>query len=100
MNISVLSVEFLTVEVTALTDPTAGSVEFAFTTTGRPGPSDWVAGSWDGDPVETGPYHRARARVLVGPGYRELPLGSVAVWVRTSSAPENIVKVAGSLDVS
>jgi hypothetical protein len=98
MNISSLSVEYLRAEVTATADPTIGSVDFAFTTTGSP--STWVAGSWEGTATQAGDYFRATARVLVGPGHASIPTGSVSVWVRTASSPENVVKVAGTVRVS
>jgi hypothetical protein len=98
MYLSALSVEYVRAEVTATANPTLGTVEFAFTTTGSP--SSWVAGSWEGSAVQSGEYWRATARVLVGPGFVTVPTGSVAVWCRLNASPESVVKVAGSVEVS
>lgn len=99
-HISPLSVEYVRAEVTAVEDPTTASVSFAFTTAGAPSEESWSPGEWEGESVFSGGYHRAVARILVGPGFLELPEGSVSVWVRTSAAPENVVKVAGTVRVS
>jgi hypothetical protein len=98
MHISALSVEYLRAEVTATADPTISTVEFAFTTTGAP--ATWASGSWEGTATQSGSYYRATARVLVGPGFAAIPTGNVSVWVRLNSAPESVVKVAGSVEVS
>lgn len=100
MFLSSLSVEYVRVDVVATIDPTSGTVAFAFTSTGSP--SSWTNGGWEGGATEDAGsgYFTATARILVGPGQATLPTGSVTVWVRTSAAPESVVKVAGVLNVT
>lgn len=83
-----------------LFDPTALTVEFAFTTgSTKPGVDDWTTGSWDGDEPRqpTGEYV---AQVLVGPdGDIELEAGTYTGWVRVTDDPERPVIPYGQLRV-
>lgn len=92
------SVEFLSVEVVAVTDPSAASVDFGVGTSDD-APTSWVAGSWTGAAVlrPDGLYSR-RARVLVGsaPGL-VLAAGRWLLWARVSSSPEAVVRQVGYL---
>ena len=59
------------------TNPTTGSVWFAFTTSGNP--VTWFAGTWESTPLSTGEW---AADVAIGPtGATTLTPGQYTVWV-------------------
>jgi hypothetical protein len=100
VNILASSTEFVRVPVTATVaglsyDPTADTVQMAFTTTGDPGPDDWHSATWE----TVGSV--SHARCLIGPtGGIALPAGTYTVYVRVTDNPEIPVKQAGYLTIS
>lgn len=92
VRLNVLGTEYVTVPITAPTDPTGYGVTFAFPAANEQ-PADWVGGSWDtSDGVQ--------ARCLVGPaGDITLAAGTYDIWVRIAAGVEVILLLAGQLEV-
>lgn len=97
-SFSVLSTRYIkcvvsTMENGIATDPTTGTIEFAFKADGvAPVSGDWKAGSWE---TATTEYI---GRCLVGPsGTVTLTAGSYDVWVRYTKSPEIIIEQIGYL---
>lgn len=74
-------------------DPTTGTVDFAFVLDGiEPTVLDWKVGSWE---TATDEY---LGRCLVGPsGTVTLSAGSYDVWVRFTKSPETVIEKVGYL---
>lgn len=74
-------------------NPTTGTIEFAFLVDGvSPVSGDWKAGSWETTDTEY------LGRCLVGPsGVITLTAGSYDVWVRYTKSPETIIEKVGYL---
>jgi hypothetical protein len=95
---SALSLEYVRYQVTATRngtsyDPTAGTVQFAFTAPGL-NPSSWVTGAWES---ASGNYY---ATCLVGPsGATTLAPGEYQVWMKVSAAPESPVRLVGTITI-
>lgn len=104
LTLSSLSTEYVRVAVSATTsgaavDPTADTVQMAFTAEGvAPVAGDWKTSSWEVD-ATTNPdtYY---ARCLVGPsGTVALSAALFDVWVKISDSPEVPIRKAGSIRV-
>lgn len=101
IKISSLSKEFVKVSVRVVKngvdiDPTADTVEMAFTTGSEPQSGDWKAATWE---TAEGPVYFARC--LVGPGGTiQLTDGSYKVWVKVADSPEVPVRDVGKLVVT
>lgn len=103
VRVSVLSTTYVQCRVSATeagvaSNPTTGTVEFAFVSEAddneSPASSAWVAGSWD---TGTSDYW---AKCLVGPdGAAELPVGSYDVWIKVSKSLETVVDRIGALSI-
>lgn len=94
------SVEYLTVDVLAASDPSSATVDFATSADGNEPTTGWVAGSWTGTATAlTDGTYRRRARVLFGstlnPG-----AGRWLVWVRVNSAPEAVIRQVAYVTVT
>lgn len=102
LTIPSISLEYVYTTVTALSDPTAATVEFNVTAVGTEPTSGWVAGEWDGAATSIGNGRfKATAKVLVGTGSSfALTDGAYWVWVRVNSAPEAPVRRIGELQVT
>lgn len=104
LELSTASTEYLRVPISAReagapVDPTADTVNLAFTTGGTPGEDDWRAGSWETDPTTDPDTHYARC--LIGPaGTGTLAVGQWTIWVRIDDNPEMIVRRVGLLRVT
>lgn len=103
---SALSLEYVAAAITATAagtpvNPTADSVEFAFTTvTAKPVSGDWKTGTWDGTQPRP-PGNAYIAHCLVGPGGTvELPAGRYTMWVRVTDNPERPVIPFGRLHIT
>lgn len=99
--LSSLSTEMVQVPIEARlggstnSDPTKDLVQLAFIAgTGKPGTSDWNAGSWATDP---GPEYLAQCLVGPGPGGVVLQIGTYQIWVKITDNPEIPVLQAGQL---
>jgi len=81
-------------------DPTADTVEMAFTASGNPTSGDWKAATWHTDASDPArPVHYARC--LVGPaGTVTLAPGTYRIWVRVTDTPEVPVLESSRLVVS
>jgi hypothetical protein len=88
---SVLSTQYVQVQVTvrspAAYDPTADTVQFAFTPLTYPvtEPSGWATGSWATFP---GPAYWAQCLVGPGAGGTALSIGTYQGWVKITDNPE------------
>ena len=85
-------------EAGAASNPTSGTVEFAFVAESQdnasPASSAWVSGSWD---TGTNDYW---AKCLVGPdGAAELAVGSYDVWIKVTKSLETVVDKIGVLSI-
>lgn len=90
-RISVLSTQYLTVDVEAPADPTGAAVHIAVVAPETdPEAGDWLVAEWDPD-VTSSPY---RARLLVEPG--DFDPGVYRRWVRATALPE-VPVLPGSL---
>ncbi len=95
---SILTEEYVYVPVTAETDPTDYTVEFAYVAEGtRPAEGDWAAGGWFGTARTTPTGLVAEARHLLVAS--TLTVGTWDVWVRLDGAPESAVKKSGPISV-
>lgn len=101
-TISVLSTEYVNVQVTAelggtSIDPTGLTVQMAFTSPGvGPVSGDWKSATWVANTTTPGHF----AQCLVGPsGGASLAAGKYDVWVKIASSPEVPVKPAGKLEI-
>lgn len=106
VSFSVLATQYVKCQISATeagvtSDPSTGTVEFAFISEANNGSSptsgDWKSGSW-----ETGTFGGYWGRCLVGPtgGVIALPVGSYDVWVRVTKSPEVVVKMVGTLVIT
>ena len=103
VRISALSTTYVQCRVSATeagvaSNPTSGTVEFAFVSetddNEAPASSAWVDGSWD---TGTSDYW---AKCLVGPdGATELPVGSYDVWIKVTKSIETVVDKIGVLSI-
>lgn len=97
------SIERIGYMVRALTagtpvDPSAGTVQFAFTAGPPPVNGDWKAGTWE---TLTGPPVQYAARCLVGPGQTaDIGRGFWIVWVRITDSPGVPVRAIGTLTIT
>jgi hypothetical protein len=96
-TISAESRQYLEAPITAATDPTADTVQFALVQIGTaPQPSDWVTGSW-GTTVGSKYF----PRVLVGPSSSlVLTKGYYDVYAKITDNPEQPVLHLGVLEVT
>jgi hypothetical protein len=81
-------------------NPTADTVEFAFTAIGGR-PETWYPGGWDGTQPIPGTTEY-RAQVLIGPGSNgpTLTAGTYAVFLRITDNPEQPVIPVGQLKIT
>jgi len=102
MRQSALSLQYVGCYVTPTDrpgyDPTADTVQFAFTAQGAvPAVGDWKTGSWE---TVTGPPTQYKAKCLVGPGGTiELAKGVYEVWVKITDNPEQPVLTVDTLTI-
>lgn len=103
VRLSVLSTTYVLCRVSATeggvaSDPTSGTVSFAFVSEDSdnesPASSAWVSGSWE---TGTDGYW---AKCLVGPeGAAELAVGSYDVWIKVAKSPETVIDRIGALSI-
>lgn len=99
---SVLSTEYVRAKVETTVngqvyDPTGDTVKMAFLTSGNPGPSDWVAASWEDSSV-VGVFW---ARCNVGPaGTTALAVGTYNAWLQITDNPEIPVRLFAQLRIT
>lgn len=101
LEIAATSVEYVKVPVSvtesgAAVDPTADTVQMAFTTGSGPESGDWKTASWETDATTTPDTYYARC--LVGSAVT-LAAGTYTVWVKVTDSPETPVKRAGLVRV-
>lgn len=103
---SALSCQYVQAAVSATVsgapyNPTSDVVQFAFTRApAAPGPSDWVAGSWDGATPRP-PGSTYAAQCLVGPGGTiTLAAGTYTMWIKITDTPETPVINVGLLKIT
>lgn len=98
---SSLSLQYVQAQVQATVqgapyDPTADSVQFAFTFPGVQ-PTAWLAGSWGG----TAPNGAFIAQCLVGPGGAvALTAARYDMWIKVTDSPEIPVINVGTLMIT
>lgn len=94
VSLSVLSLQFYEVTISADADPTVSVVKFAFTPSLKVPPSTYTVGAWKGAATSVVVNGVARfsavAHVLVGPtsAVGSLPAGTWQPWVQVLATPE------------
>lgn len=100
-SVSALDTDWDRWAVTAPTNPTQDTLQFAYLRAGSadPATADWFAGVWETTALNTGEWV---AKALIGPGTGGHPLtpGTYDVWIKITDNPTIPVRQVGTLTVT